>query len=167
MGYERFDGSAYLRQEGRADLPRPRDRAASGLQRGHGAQDRSRGQTVRHRGLWSCPGDPHAAQRAADGDGRGSARTRDTGRRTGPPHRRGRTAGRADADCASDSAGGAAFTKGEGAAVDGAADSASPRYAGISSKGDVRSLKWARLERALLLYATTCTRPLRTYFALR
>ena len=40
VGHERRDGPAHLRQEGRADLPRPRDRAAPGLQRGHGAQDR-------------------------------------------------------------------------------------------------------------------------------
>ena len=37
VGHERRDGPAHLRQEGRADLPRPRDRAAPGLQRGHGA----------------------------------------------------------------------------------------------------------------------------------
>ena len=44
-------GPAHLRQEGRADLPRPRDRAALGLQRGHGAPDRPGGQAHRHREL--------------------------------------------------------------------------------------------------------------------
>ncbi len=39
VGHER-SGSADLRQEGRADLPGPRDRAASRLQRSHGDQDR-------------------------------------------------------------------------------------------------------------------------------
>ena len=48
VGHERRDGPAHLRQEGRADLPRPRDRAAPGLQRGHGAPDRRRGQALRH-----------------------------------------------------------------------------------------------------------------------
>ena len=38
VGHERGDGAAHLRQEGRADLPRPRDRAAPGLQRRHGAE---------------------------------------------------------------------------------------------------------------------------------
>ena len=42
VGHERRHGAADLRQEGGADLPRPRDRAAPGLQRRHGAQDRSR-----------------------------------------------------------------------------------------------------------------------------
>ena len=46
VGHERGDGPAHLRQEGRADLPRPRDRPAPGLQRGHGAQDRRRGQAI-------------------------------------------------------------------------------------------------------------------------
>jgi hypothetical protein len=47
VGHERRDGPVDLRQEGRADLPRPRDRPASGLQRGHGAQDRPRGEALR------------------------------------------------------------------------------------------------------------------------
>ncbi len=38
------DGAAHLRQEGRADLPGPRDRAASRLQRGHRDGDRFRGE---------------------------------------------------------------------------------------------------------------------------
>ncbi len=42
VGHERHDGSAHVRQEGRTDLPRPRDRAAPGLQRGHGAHASTR-----------------------------------------------------------------------------------------------------------------------------
>ena len=41
MGHERSDGSADFRQEGGADLPRPRDRPASGLQRRHRCEHRS------------------------------------------------------------------------------------------------------------------------------
>ena len=37
VGHERVDGPAHVRQEGRADLPRPRDREGAGLQRRHGA----------------------------------------------------------------------------------------------------------------------------------
>ena len=55
VGHERRDGPAHLRQEGRADLPRPRDRAAPGLQRGHGAQDRRRGEADRHRATTIAP----------------------------------------------------------------------------------------------------------------
>ena len=51
VGHERGDGAAHLRQEGRADLPRPRDRAAPGLQRRHGAEDRPRSEALRHRQL--------------------------------------------------------------------------------------------------------------------
>ena len=51
VGHERRDGSAHLRQEGGADLPRPGDSAAPGLQRGHGAQDRSRSEALRHQQL--------------------------------------------------------------------------------------------------------------------
>ena len=51
VGHERRDGPAHLRQEGRADLPRPRDRAAPGLQRGHGAPDRPGSEALRHRQL--------------------------------------------------------------------------------------------------------------------
>ena len=51
VGHERRDGPADLRQEGRADLPRPRDRAAHRLQRGHGAPHRPGGQEDRHRQL--------------------------------------------------------------------------------------------------------------------
>ena len=62
VGHERRDGSADLRQEGRADLPRPRDRAAPGLQRGHGAQDRPRGEALRHRQLPARARAPDRAQ---------------------------------------------------------------------------------------------------------
>ena len=51
VGHERRDGPADLRQEGRADLPRPRDRAAPGLQRRHGDPHRSGNQADRHRQL--------------------------------------------------------------------------------------------------------------------
>ena len=54
VGHERRDGSADLRQEGRADLPRPRDRSAPGLQRGHGHPDRPGDQAVRHDQLRPC-----------------------------------------------------------------------------------------------------------------
>ena len=49
VGHERRDGAADIRQEGRADLPGPRDRPAPGLQRGHRAQDRPRGEALRRR----------------------------------------------------------------------------------------------------------------------
>ena len=55
VGHERRDGAADLRQEGRADLPRPRDRAASGLQRGHGDPDRPRDQALRDDQLRARP----------------------------------------------------------------------------------------------------------------
>ena len=51
VGHERSDGAAHVRQEGRADLPRPRDRAAPGLQRRHGAEDRPRSEALHHRQL--------------------------------------------------------------------------------------------------------------------
>ena len=49
--HERDDGPAHLRQEGRADFPRPRDRAAPGLQRRHRDQHRQGNQAHRHRQL--------------------------------------------------------------------------------------------------------------------
>ena len=55
VGHEPVDGAADLRQEGRADLPRPRDRAAPGLQRGHGDQDRPGGQVDRDRAVRRGP----------------------------------------------------------------------------------------------------------------
>jgi cell division protease FtsH len=51
VGHERCDGPADLRQEGRADLPRPRDRPAHRLQRRHGPPHRPGGQEDRHRQL--------------------------------------------------------------------------------------------------------------------
>ena len=48
VGHERRARAAHLRQEGGADLPRPRDRAAPRLLRGHGDPDRPRGQADRH-----------------------------------------------------------------------------------------------------------------------
>ena len=55
VGHERRDRAADLRQEGRADLPRPRDRAAPGLQRGHRDPHRSGDQAVRHDQLRQAP----------------------------------------------------------------------------------------------------------------
>jgi cell division protease FtsH len=55
VGHERQAGSAHLRQEGRADLPGPRDRPALRLQRGHRDPHRPGGQAHRHREL--PPGD--------------------------------------------------------------------------------------------------------------
>ena len=65
VGHERRAGPAHLRQEGRADLPRPRDRAAPGLQRGHGAQDRPRGQAHRHGQLQARAGHCSSEHQAA------------------------------------------------------------------------------------------------------
>ena len=63
VGHERRDGAAHLRQEGRADLPRPRDRAAPGLQRRHGAHDRRRGQALRDGRLQPRHRDAHDSTR--------------------------------------------------------------------------------------------------------
>ncbi len=54
-GMSDIDGSADLRQEGRADLPRPRDRSAPGLQRGHRDRDRPRDQAHRDGELHIAP----------------------------------------------------------------------------------------------------------------
>ena len=83
VGHERRDGPAHLRQEGRADLPRPRDRAAPGLQRGHGAPHRPGSEAVRHRQLRPCADDPDRAQAEDPGHGRRAARARDARRRAG------------------------------------------------------------------------------------
>ncbi len=88
VGHERRDGPADLRQEGRADLPRPRDRAAPGLQRGHGDQDRPGGQALRHRQLRARQAAHRAAQGSARPDGRRAARARGARRRAGPAHGR-------------------------------------------------------------------------------
>ena len=70
VGHERRHGAAHLRQEGRADLPRPRDRAAPGLQRGHRDPDRPRDQALRDDQLRAREGDardaPSGARRIAE-----------------------------------------------------------------------------------------------------
>ena len=83
VGHEQHDGPAHLRQEGRADLPRPRDRAAPGLQRGHGAAHRPGSEALRHRQLRPRADDHHRAQAEDSGHGRRAARARDARRRAG------------------------------------------------------------------------------------
>ena len=88
MGHERGDGPAHLRQEGRADLPRPRDRPAAGLQRRHRRAHRPGSEAHRQRELRQ--GD-HAADRAQAppaGDCRGAAGPRVARRRAGEAARR-------------------------------------------------------------------------------
>ena len=85
VGDERPDGSAHLRQEGRADLPRPRDRAASGLQRRHRRQYRQGNPADHPDQLRQGPRDTRSAQAGAAQDRRGAPRARSARRRTGPP----------------------------------------------------------------------------------
>ena len=88
VGHERRDGPAHLRQEGRADLPRPRDRPAAGLQRRHRRAHRPGSEAHRQRELRQ--GD-HAADRAQAplaGDRRGAAGPRVARRRAGEAARR-------------------------------------------------------------------------------
>ena len=88
VGHERRDGAAHLRQEGRADLPRPRDRAAPGLQRRHGDPHRSGDQAVRHEQLRARRRRCSSSTASRSTDRRGAPRPRGARRRTGPPHRR-------------------------------------------------------------------------------
>ena len=98
VGHERRDGAAHLRQEGRADLPRPRDRAAPGLQRGHGAQDRPGSEALRHRQLRARARAARASTRTTlRQDGRRAARARSARRRAGEAPRRRPAARRAAA----------------------------------------------------------------------
>jgi cell division protease FtsH len=70
-------------QERGTDLPRPRDRAAPGLQRGHGSQDRPRSEALRHVELRACAPDPQRAQGQTVQDGRCPAGPRGPRRRAG------------------------------------------------------------------------------------
>ena len=101
-GMSTRDGPAHVRQEGRADLPRPRDLPAPGLQRGHGAPHRPGSEALHHRQLQPGAGHPHRAQGAADGDGRRAAAARDARRRAGDPPGRRAAARRAVADHAAE-----------------------------------------------------------------
>ena len=86
VGHERRARPAHLRQEGRADLPRPRNRAAPGLQRGHGAQDRPRSEADRHATTTSARHRaPDRPQAASGGHCRRPAGARGARRRSGPP----------------------------------------------------------------------------------
>src|SRR5207248_210998 len=90
MGYERT-GPADLREEGRADLPGPRNRAASRLQRRYRDQDRSGSpqasqQRLQHRQANSRREPRHAGEDGARVDrARSTRRERDqaAGRREG------------------------------------------------------------------------------------
>ena len=66
VGHVGEAGAADLRQAGRADLPRPRDRAAPRLQRGDRRRDRRRGQAHRARGLRPGRTHPRGQRRRAD-----------------------------------------------------------------------------------------------------
>ena len=84
-GMSESDGPADLRQEGRADLPRPRDRAAHRLQRRHRAQDRRGSETHHQRSVQSLHGAPQGTQAAPAGHRRRAARPRGPRRGSGPP----------------------------------------------------------------------------------
>ena len=99
VGHERRHGAAHLRQEGRADLPRPRDRPAPGLQRGHGAQDRPRGEALRHPELRALAQAAGREQGHADQDGRRPPGPRSARRRSGQAARCRPAAGRSAAGC--------------------------------------------------------------------
>jgi cell division protease FtsH len=98
VGHEPDDGSADLRQERRADLPRTRDRAAPGLQRGHGASHRPGSEAVRHRELQQGLRHSDRAQEGPARHGRRVASVGDAGCGAGeadcrrPPGRRARRA---------------------------------------------------------------------------
>ena len=94
VGHERGDGPADLRQEGRADLPRPRDRAAPGLQRGDGgphrpARSAASSSNNYEQGARRCSTERKTTLLA---DRRRAARARGARRRGGSPHRRRRAA---------------------------------------------------------------------------
>ena len=67
VGHE-LHGPAELRQEGRADFPRPRDRPTPRLQRGDGDSDRRRGQQPRQNRLRSSQEDHRGKLRGAGSD---------------------------------------------------------------------------------------------------
>src|SRR6266542_4397445 len=95
MGHERFPRAAHVRQEGRADLPRPRDRAAPGLQRGHRHPHRSGDQADRDGQLRQGEDAAGEQPRHAAQDRRRAAHSRIARRRSGQGARRGQGAGRA------------------------------------------------------------------------
>ena len=127
-GMSESDGPADLRQEGRADLPWPRDRAAHRLQRRHRAQDRRGSETHHRRSVQSLHGAPQGTQAAPAGHRRRAARPRGPRRGSGPPPRlrppAGRRAERRRAAGRQRRAG-----EGEGTAVDRSADGADPQAA--------------------------------------
>ena len=82
-------GADHLRQEGRADLPGPRDQPASRLQRRDGAEDRWRGPPLRGRWLQLGAADPGDAPAGAGEDCAGTAGARSSRRQRNPDaHRR-------------------------------------------------------------------------------
>ncbi len=87
VGDERRDGAAHVRQEGRADLPRPRDRPAQRLQRRHCPPDRPGGQAHRDRQLRALAGNPAGVPREGRDSGRRAPGSRGARRRSGPSHR--------------------------------------------------------------------------------
>ncbi len=86
--------AAHLRQEGGADLPRPRDIAAPRLLGGHGDQDRPGGQEAHRRAVRACAQHHRGEPRDDDPARRDAAGARDARRRADPPHRRGASARR-------------------------------------------------------------------------
>ena len=146
VGHERRDGSAHLRQEGRADLPRPRDRAAPGLQRGHRAPHRPGSEAVRHRQL-------HArAERPRSSTSRSCSTwpTRCSRARRSTPSRCRRIAAglpldelRAGRRAPRRRRRASQARQGAAPAVDRAAASAAAGHAGISSKFKVQSSKYS------------------------
>ena len=122
--HERDDGAADLRQEGRADLPRPRDRAASGLQRRHGDQHRQGNQADHHRQLHPREGAHRAAQGGPRSDRGCAPRARSARCRPGPPDGCGRAARRPEGRrLVLDAVSRRLEAAQQGAAVDRAADS--------------------------------------------
>ena len=88
MGHERGDGPADLRQEGRADLPRPRDRPAAGLQRRHRRAHRPGSEAHRQRELRQGDRAADRPQAPPAGDRRRAAGPRVARRRPGQADRR-------------------------------------------------------------------------------
>ena len=151
VGHEQHHGPAHVRQEGRADLPRPRDRAAPGLQRRHGASHRPGSEAVRHRQLRPGADAYRRAQAEDPRHGRRAARARDARRRASQADLRRSAARRAGVgDRVVHAARAARDEACEGAAVsrDRAVDSAPARDAGIATVAKVaqrRPLRWALL----------------------
>ena len=92
VGHER-PGSADLRQEGRADLPGPRNRPASRLQRSHGGQDRRGSAEAGQRGYDSAKDILYANREVLERIAHGADRARSAGRSADQDdHRRSGTA---------------------------------------------------------------------------